>query len=119
MVLITGASMGSDHKCPDDPFLRMFDVVVTRDGETYNAGCWDLDCDPSVQFDWDQWMVCRIWCCHGSVQGVACGINFMESFTKAVDQFNAFDHYTPIIPRSDGEGWADYFNRVRRSPLPA
>jgi hypothetical protein len=107
-----------DHQCPQDPFIDLFHQMIDDDdGEgPYEAGCWDLPCLPHVEFHWDQWMVCNIVCLHGTVSGVACGINFMESFTKAVEQFNAFDHSTEEDHKRDDEEWGDYFDRCNRRP---
>jgi hypothetical protein len=103
--------VGTDHKCPDDPFRDMFHVMIDDgDGDDpYDAGCFGLECGPDVAFHWDQWMACTIKCSHGTVRGVACGINFMESFMRAVEQFNAYDHGLPHGTKRDDEKWSDYF----------
>ena len=104
----------SDHRCPDDPMGAMFHVMVVDPdtGEKYDAGM-VLDCSPEVDFGWDQWMVCSIRCDHGTFQGVACGVNFMECFQEAVEKFNAYDHAEPTSQREQGEEWEDY--RARRN----
>lgn len=110
--------MGIDHKCPDDPLREMFHVMLDEDdGEgPYDAGCWGLACCPSVEFHWDQWMRCTIICLHGRVAGVACGVNFIESFTRAVEQFNAYDHSQPYGAKRDDEDYTEFFARCERRP---
>lgn len=105
-----------DHKCPTDPFREMFDQTITEDGESWQAGCWDLECAPHVEFYWDQWMVCHIRCYHGCANGVACGINFNESFSRAVEQFNAYDHTQPCREQLPDESLSDYCERANRGP---
>lgn len=111
--------MGTDHKCPEDPFREAFHAMVDDGEGPYDAGCWGLNCCPSVEFHWDQWMVCRIKCLHGTVRGVACGINFVESFTHAVKKFNAFDHSQPHGTKGEHETWGSFFDRCEKRPYSA
>lgn len=106
----------TDHTCPADPFLEMFHQPITEDGETWEAGCWDIECGPSVEFFWDQWMVCHIRCYHGCAAGTACGLNFTESFTHAVDKFNAYDHTQPHREQLPNESFSAYTKRATSGP---
>ena len=88
-------------------------VVDPGTGQKYDAAML-LDCAPEVNFAWDQWMVCAIRCNHGTFQGVACGVNFAESFGEAVQRFNAYDHDhdEPVPGREESEEWQDYLVRL-------
>ena len=105
--------------CPPDPFIEMWNTTyadidpVDGDKDPYNHGCWDLECVPEMKIYWDQWLVCVIVCLHGYVRGTACGINFTEGMTKAIEQFNKVDHSKPCIVRLDDEPWGEYWTRCR------
>ena len=66
-------------------------VTVPSQNASYQAGD-SPGCRPSIEIAWDQWARTRIKCDHGVFEAVSDFLNLQESFERAAEQFNAYDH---------------------------
>ncbi|AWG57393.1 Uncharacterised protein [Mycobacteroides abscessus subsp. massiliense] len=63
--------------------------------------------DQSIEIAWDQWARVRIFCIHGTAEGVSGGLCLNEAFAQAIKSYKAIDH-SPTLCWADCEPPAEW-----------